>query len=154
MSWVLHITVAAVIEHDGKFLLVKEIVNNTLTYNQPAGHLEENESLVTAVSREVYEETGMQFEPSHIIGIYHWRIDGSRDTTVRFAFRGKLQDTPPAPIPDQKIIGIEWMSLDQIKAQPKMHLRTDMVIRCVEDYLSNHSYPLKILNYVNHQDSQ
>ena len=154
MSWLLHITVAAVIEKNSKFLLVREIINKQITYNQPAGHLEENESLLNAVTREVHEETGMHFEPQAISGIYHWRNKTNRDTYIRFAFKGHVKDTTPVPIPDKKIIGIEWLSMEEILALPQNTLRTSMVIKCIEDYQSGTDYPLSLLHSLGHKTNK
>ena len=154
MGWILHVTVAAVIEKDSKFLLVKEMVENQLTYNQPAGHLEENESLSDAVIREVYEETGADFEPRAVIGVYHWQTRYNRDTYIRVAFRGRLAETRPAPIPDKKIIGSAWLSAEEIKRLPREQLRTLMVLKCIEDYRANLSYPLSILSYLDERSQQ
>ena len=88
MIWTPHTTVAAVIEQDGKFLLVEEETAEGIRFNQPAGHLEEGESLFAAVIRETYEETAHHFEPQHLLGVYHWRHPTKDLTYLRFAFTG------------------------------------------------------------------
>ena len=89
MSWPLHVTVAAVVEREGRFLLVQESVGGNSVINQPAGHLEQHESLLQAVVRETLEETAWQFEPNALVGIYRW-IHPKGDTFLRFCFTGNL----------------------------------------------------------------
>ena len=91
MVWKPNVTVAAVVQRDGKFLLVEEETTAGLAFNQPAGHLEEGEALVDAVVREVLEETAYHFRPTHLIGVYNWRRPDGEITYLRFAFAGELR---------------------------------------------------------------
>ena len=96
MVWKPHVTVAAVVCRDGKFLLVEEETEVGLAFNQPAGHLEEDEPLVDAVVRETLEETAYHFRPTHVVGVYHWKHPTKEDTTyLRFAFGGELLGFEP-----------------------------------------------------------
>ncbi len=90
MIWKPNVTVAAVIERDGKFLLVEEQTSQGLLFNQPAGHLEANESLIAAVARETLEESAYEFEPQYLVGIYRWHSTISDTTYLRFAFTGRI----------------------------------------------------------------
>jgi len=144
MIWKPHVTVAAVLEQDGRFLLVRERIAGKAVYNQPAGHLEDNESLVEAVIRETREESGWQFEPERITGIYRWRQPVKQQTYLRVTFAGRgLAHDPGCPLDD----GIEctaWLSADEIRRQADK-LRSPVVLRSIEDYLAGADYPLALL---------
>jgi len=144
MSWKPHVTVAAVAEQQGRFLLVQERAAGKQVLNQPAGHLEDGESLLAAVRREVLEETAWQFEPRAIIGIYRWRHPQNGITFVRFTFAGALLEHDPARRLDPDIEQVVWLS----DAEIRMHqdgLRSPLVLRSVNDYLAGRSWPLAIL---------
>src|SRR3954447_18610060 len=104
------ITVAAIAETDGRFLVVEERINQRLAFNQPAGHVEQGESLLTAVIRETREETAWRFQPKSLINVYLWRSPESGVTTMRFAFSGILDDHRPGQALDQGIVGTHWLS--------------------------------------------
>src|SRR5215469_1227123 len=99
------ITVAAVTESDGRFLVVEERINRRLVFNQPAGHVERGETLLTAVVREVREETAWGFEPNALIGVYLWRNPTSGRSYMRFAFTGRVMDHDAAQRLDRGIVG-------------------------------------------------
>lgn len=144
MTWKPHVTVAAVAEKQGRFLLVQERDAGNRVLNQPAGHLEDGESLLTAVRREVLEETAWQFEPAAIVGIYRWRHPQAEVTFVRFTFAGPLlaHDTKRSLDPD--IEQVVWLSAAEIRRQ-KDSLRSPLVLRSIDDYLAGRSWPLAIL---------
>ena len=146
MIWKPNVTVAAVIEHDGKFLLVEEETSQGIRFNQPAGHLEATESLLAAVTRETLEESAYQFEPQHLVGIYRWHSPESNVTYLRFAFAGRILDHYPEQMLDQGIIRAVWMTEAEIRASQARH-RSPLVLRCVEDFLSGKRYPLNILTH-------
>ena len=144
MVWKPHVTVAAVIERDGKFLLVEEETDSGIRYNQPAGHLECRETLTDAVAREVLEETGCTFAPQYLIGVYNWRNEAKDLTYLRFTFGGEVVAQDAQRQLDTGIIAAHWLSLDEIRAV-QARLRSPMVMRCIDDYLSGQRYPLELL---------
>ncbi|MFM2408725.1 MAG: hypothetical protein RL358_1467 [Pseudomonadota bacterium] len=144
--WKPHTTVAAVIERDGKFLLVEEQTAQGLRFNQPAGHLEARESLFAAVVRETLEESAYHFAPKNITGIYRWHADESDTTYLRFAFAGELTGFAENRALDTGIIRALWLSLDEVRACQASH-RSPLVLRCIEDYLAGHRYPLELITH-------
>jgi len=146
MIWKPHVTVAAVIEQDGKFLLVEEHTAQGLMFNQPAGHLESDESLIAGVSREVMEESARDFEPQYLIGIYRWHSQSANVTYLRFAFGGRVRAHFPERPLDEGIVHAIWMSPEEIRATQSRH-RSPLILRCVEDYLAGKRYPLEILTH-------
>jgi len=138
------VTVAAVAEMQGRFLLVQEVDAGRQVLNQPAGHLEDGESLLAAVRREVLEETAWQFEPQSIVGIYRWRHPRNGITFVRFTFAGALLAHASDPSLDPDIEQVVWLSDAEIRRQEDS-LRSPLVLRSVDDYLAGRSWPLEIL---------
>jgi 8-oxo-dGTP pyrophosphatase MutT (NUDIX family) len=141
MVWKPDVTVAAVIERDGRFLLVEERIRGRRVLNQPAGHLEDGETLIDAVIRETLEETAWHFRPRWLIGTYLWRSPRSGDSTLRFAFTGETEGPVPDRQLDAVIIGTHWLTREQIVAE-QSRLRSPVVLRCVDDYLSGQRLPL------------
>lgn len=144
MVWKPNVTVAAVVERDGRFLLVEEETRNGLRLNQPAGHLEPRESIAAAVQREVLEETAYDFLPEQITGIYRWAKPGSDRTYLRFAFAGQLGQHHPERLLDAGIVRALWMSRQEVLESVSRH-RSPLVVRCVEDYLSGKRYAIDAL---------
>lgn len=144
MIWKPHVTVAAVIERDGKFLLVEEETSHGLRFNQPAGHLEAEESLVSAVAREVLEESAYHFIPQHLLGVYRWHSDESDTTYLRFAFTGEITGHETGRKLDTGILHAVWLTPDEIRANRSRH-RSPLILRCVEDYLAGKRFPLELL---------
>ena len=153
--WKPNVTVAAVIERDGRFLLVEEQTSQGLRLNNPAGHLDPGESLVQACARETLEETAFQFEPEALVGIYltgptQGPAPGAAQqgksgiTFLRFAFRGMLGDCDASLPLDHGIVRTIWMSLPELRASRDRH-RSPVVLQCVEDYLAGACYPLQML---------
>lgn len=144
MIWTPRVTVAAVIERDGKFLLVQERSGGRTVYNQPAGHLEDNESLLDAVIRETLEESAWQFAPTSVIGVYRWRHPRKQVTFMRVGFAGHgTAHFPDRPL-DTDIERVLWMDVDEIRER-RAELRSPLVLRCIEDYLGGASCPLSLL---------
>jgi len=146
MIWKPNVTVAAVIECDGKFLLVEEETERGVRCNQPAGHLEPNESLVTAVIRETLEETAYHFRPRALVGVYQWHSTNNDTTYLRFAFSGDITAHQPERPLDQGILRAVWCNIDEIRSGIGQH-RSPLVLQCVEDYLAGKRYPLEILTH-------
>ena len=144
MVWKPNVTVAAVVERDGKFLLVEEETESGLAFNQPAGHLEEGESLVDAVVREALEETAYHFKPTHLVGIYNWKHPDKDITYLRFAFGGELRGWEAERQLDAGIVGVRWLSLDEVRATQDRH-RSPLILRCIEDLRAGKAYPLDLL---------
>src|SRR5271170_547765 len=140
MVWKPEVTVAAVSERDGRFLLVEERIRGRLVLNQPAGHLEEGESLLHAVVRETLEETAWGFEPQWLLGVYLWRSK-LQHTTLRFAFIGTVDHFAPDRVLDPPVIATHWLSREAVAAQSE-RLRTPLVLRCIDDYLDGRRSPL------------
>lgn len=147
MPWIPHLTVAAVIERDGRFLLVEETINGELVLNQPAGHVEPGESLAAAAVREVLEETAWEFEPEALVGIYRWPLPDSDDAFFRFCFTGRAVRHHPDRALDAGIARAEWFSAAEMAAMPERH-RSPLVARCLDDYLAGARYPLTLLTDV------
>ena len=143
--WKPHVTVAAVVESGARFLLVQERINDQTVYNQPAGHLEDGESLVAAVIRETLEETGWQFEPEAIIGLYRWQQPGKKKTYLRVAFAGRGVRHDEQRRLDPDIEEVLWMCVAEMRRQAG-RLRSPMVLRTVEDYLAGSRFSLSLLS--------
>ncbi|MDD2700346.1 MAG: NUDIX hydrolase [Sideroxydans sp.] len=146
MIWKPHATVAAVLEQDGKFLLVEEETEQGIRFNQPAGHWEPNETLAAGAAREVLEESAYDFEPQFLIGVYRWHSTTSNVTYLRFAFGGNITGHHPERKLDKGILRAVWMTLDEIRATQDRH-RSPLILRCVEDYLAGKRYPLELITH-------
>jgi 8-oxo-dGTP pyrophosphatase MutT (NUDIX family) len=144
MIWKPNVTVAAVVEREGRFLLVEEDTSRGRLFNQPAGHLEPGESLLEAVAREALEETAYSFKPAALLGVYQHRSPAEKVTYLRFAFTGDITGHDPARALDKGIVRAAWIAPDEIRRNPARH-RSPLVMRCVEDYLAGHRYPLSLL---------
>ncbi len=145
-NWKTEITVAAVIERDAKFLVVEESVGNQLVYNQPAGHLDEHETLVEAVIRETFEETGYTFSPDFISGIYVWKSPRRGTTIMRTAFCGHVTaHDDQAPL-DDGIHQAVWLTREEL--QNSGRLRSPFVLKCIDDYLDEIRHPLTLVNHL------
>ncbi len=144
MIWKPHVTVAAVIEDAGRFLLVEENIEGRLVLNQPAGHLDPGESLLDAVARETREETGWRFQPECLIGAYLWHMESHDRTFLRFTFGGTAFDHDPAQPLDDEIERALWLTPDELRARAA-ELRSPMVMRSIQDYLQGVRHSLDCL---------
>jgi len=144
MQWQPHITVAAVVERGGKFLLVEEETHEGRVYNQPAGHWEQEESIMEAIVRETREETAWRFRPVGLVGIYRWQVPSNGMTYLRFCFHGEVDDHRPEQPLDAGILRATWRTRDSLSEEQR--LRSPMVLRCIDDYLAGHHFPLGILH--------
>ena len=135
------VTVAAVVMRDGRFLLVEERIQGRLVLNQPAGHLEDRETLIEAAVRETREETAWRFHPEALVGTYLWRNPLNGRSFLRFAFCGDVDDHQQQQPLDTGIVRTLWLSAAELQAQPA-RLRSPLVMRCIEDFLQGRRQPL------------
>ncbi|MES2423917.1 MAG: NUDIX hydrolase [Pseudomonadota bacterium] len=146
--WHPSVTVAAVIERDGKFLLVEEHTPEGLKLNNPAGHLDPGESPADGCAREALEETAHVFVPTALVGIYLSRFQrpgtGEDITYLRLAFCGELGDVLPGRTLDDGIVRTLWLTPDEIRAGAARH-RSPLLVRCMEDYLAGKRFPLDLI---------
>ena len=144
--WKPNVTVAAVVAREDRFLLVEEETVDGLRFNQPAGHLEPNESLVDAAARETLEETAHPFAPGWLVGIYQWSRPDGELTYLRFAFGGQAGECVAGRALDTGIIRALWLTREEIVACRPRH-RSPLVLQCVDDYLSGRRVPLDVLRH-------
>lgn len=151
MQWKPNTTVAAIAEQDGRFLLVEESINGNLVYNQPAGHLEDGETLIEAVKREVMEETAWEFEPSSLVGVYLYPNPHQVDITyLRFCFYGNCIKEHKGQALDEGIVRAVWLTPEEIEKEHS-RMRSPLVPRCINDHLQGKCYPLELLHhYLDH----
>ena len=142
--WTPHVTVAAVVERDGRFLLVDEETDQGRLFNQPAGHWDPEETLLEAVVRETREETGLGFIPRALVGIHHWRDVANDLTYLRFSFAGDAEGDETARPREATVYGLVWMTVEEIRAT-RDRQRGPQVLACVEDYLRGRRVPLDLL---------
>jgi len=146
--WRPSVTVAAVIERDGRYLLVEEETPEGLRLNNPAGHLDPGEAPVDACARETLEETAFAFRPTHLVGVYLSRFQrpstGEDVTYLRFAFCGELGAHDPARPLDTGIVRTLWLTPDEVRASAARH-RSPLVLRCLEDHLRGVRHPLDLV---------
>lgn len=146
--WKPRVTVAGIVEADGRFLMVEEQVPAGLVLNQPAGHLEANETLIDAVVRETLEESGWHITPVALIGVYQWQHPSRDMTVIRFAIAANAVSHEQDLDLDEGIVGTLWLTPDDIRNQ-RDRLRSPMVLQGIEDSLAGCRYPLEILNNLN-----
>jgi len=147
MVWKPDVTVAAVAERDGRFLLVEERASGRIVLNQPAGHLEDGESLLEAVVRETLEETAWDFLPKAVVGVYLWRPAPQGRSFLRITFSGELLAHDSSRTLDRGIIRTRWLRRDELLA-PGARLRSPLVLQCVDDYLAGVRHPLSLLSHL------
>ena len=145
--WKPNVTVAAVIERDGRYLLVEEVSARGPVLNNPAGHLDPGESLVEAVVREVLEETACRFTPTHLVGIYLASPAPGGTTYLRFAFAGSVGEPEPGRALDEGILRALWLDADAIAAQAARH-RSPLLAHCIADHRAGQRHSLELLHHV------
>lgn len=148
MVWKPRLTVAAVIERDKRYLMVEETIAGQTMLNQPAGHVEDGESILAAVVRETREETAWHFQPEALIGIYRW-VHADGETFIRATFSGTVSDFNPHQPLDADIDTTRWLTLDEL--QPPVSpwaFRSPLVMRCILDYQQGRRFPLELLQDV------
>ncbi|AOF87492.1 NUDIX domain protein [Hydrogenophaga sp. RAC07] len=150
--WKPSVTVAAVIERDGRYLLIEEHTPEGLRLNNPAGHLDPGESPAQGVVRETLEETTHRFTPTALVGVYLSRFqragqspaDDEDITYLRFAFCGELGNAVPGLSLDTGIVRTLWLTPDEVRASAARH-RSPLVLRCMEDHLAGLRYPMDLV---------
>ncbi|MFN3986446.1 MAG: NUDIX hydrolase [Rhodocyclaceae bacterium] len=144
--WKPNVTVAAVIERDGRFLVVEEHTSAGLRFNQPAGHLEPGESLLDAVSRETLEETAQRFRPEFLVGVYQWPRPDREATYLRFAFGGSWLGEDAGRALDPDIVAAHWLTREELVARSDRH-RSPLVMQCLDDWAAGNRHSLALLRY-------
>lgn len=146
-EWQPHVTVATVVERNGRFLFVEESVNDELVINQPAGHWEAGETLLEAAIRETYEETGWRVELTGLLGIYEHQPAELDYAFLRICFSARPIEHDPAHVMEAGIKRWFWMDQHELRGEIFRH-RSPMVQQSVEDYWTSTRYPLKIVNHL------
>jgi 8-oxo-dGTP pyrophosphatase MutT (NUDIX family) len=147
MVWTPHVTVAAVVLRADRFLMVEEVPDGVAVLNQPAGHLEPEESLIDAVIREVGEETTFDFVPHHLVGIYQWQVPGTQRTYLRFCFAGEVSEPAGERMRDPEIHAVHWLTREEI-AVGALPTRSPLVLRCIDDTIAGTVLPLDQLVHI------
>lgn len=138
------VTVAAVIEHEGRYLMVEEQVDGHAVFNQPAGHLEPGESFAAAIMRETREETGQQLRAEGLVGIYFWPVPDSGTRIMRLCFFGSIERRDdPRVVTDADVIATHWLDAPTIE-QSAARLRSPLVLRAIHDYQAGRRFPLTV----------
>jgi 8-oxo-dGTP pyrophosphatase MutT (NUDIX family) len=137
------VTVAALVERAGRFLVVEERIAGRVVINQPAGHLEDGETLLAAVVRETLEETAWRFKPESLLGLYLWRSPRGH-STLRIAFTGTVDAHDEQRTLDPPVLATHWLSREQL-AKRAAQLRTPLVMQCIDDYLGGRRLPLEAI---------
>jgi 8-oxo-dGTP pyrophosphatase MutT (NUDIX family) len=143
MTWLAHISVATIVERDGLFLMVEEVDAGNTVFNQPAGHLEQGETIFEGAIRETLEETAWLVEPEDLVGVYHYPAPNGV-TYVRFCFAARALKEEPGRTLDLGILSAQWLSADTI-LDPSFKARSPIVRQCLQDYLGGKRYPLSLL---------
>ncbi|TNC80487.1 MAG: NUDIX hydrolase [Oleiphilus sp.] len=141
MIWTPHTTVATIVERDTKLLMVEESINGDSVFNQPAGHIEKNESILAAARRETLEETGWDVELTAFLGIYTYLATANHTMYYRFCFSASATAKVSEQL-DHDIIAAHWLTLEEIYRLPASRLRSPLVTRCIEDYYARPHFPL------------
>ena len=144
MTWQPHITVATIVEDNGKFLMVEELKGGRAVLNQPAGHLDPHETLIEAAVRETLEETGWDVEATGIVGIYLYTAPSNGVTYQRICFAGKALKHHPDYKLDTGIIGPLWLTRDELLAQ-RERWRSELTLQCIDDYLGGKLFDLTLI---------
>lgn len=145
--WYPDVTVAAICEVNGRFLLVEERAksSNLIVFNQPAGHIEKNESIIDAVIRETREETCRHFTPEALVGLYQYQASPEK-MYIRYTFCGSISDVDNLLTLDPDIMKTHWLDIDQLNS--KTNLRSPLVLDCINEYLKGTRFPLSLIKKI------
>lgn len=139
------VTVAAIVRRGERFLVVEERIDDgEPVINQPAGHVEGGESIISAVIRETFEETGWRFRPEALVGVYLWRRSDGDGGFLRIGIAGSVDDHDPNRPLDDGIVRTLWLSREELLGE-NVRLRSPLVMQCIDDYLKGERYPLSVL---------
>lgn len=147
MTWRPDLTVAAIVQRDDRFLMVEERIRGQFVLNQPAGHVEDGESILDAVVRETLEETAWRFEPRHLLGLYQWRNPANGHGFLRVAISGEVLAHDPTRTLDQPVVATHWLTREQLLAQSS-RLRSPLVLACIDDHLDGRRHELSALSHL------
>ncbi|MFI4929239.1 MAG: NUDIX hydrolase [Burkholderiales bacterium] len=147
-AWKTSVTVAAIVERDGRYLLVEEHTSEGLLLNNPAGHLDPGESPIEGVIREALEETGRRFTPDALVGVYLSRAQRAAPpsdvTYLRLAFSGQVSEPLPGHALDPEIARTLWLTPQELRACLPRH-RSPLLMRCVDDHRAGRRHPLDLV---------
>ena len=144
MQWLPHITVATIVEDNGRFLMVEEHKAGRNVLNQPAGHLDPDETLIEAAVRETLEETGWDVEPTGVLGIYLYTAPSNGVTYQRVCFIAKALKHHPEYQLDDGIVGAKWLTREELIEQ-REHWRSELIMRCIDDYRAGIRFGLELI---------
>lgn len=145
--WQPHIVVAAVVEREGRYLIVEEFINGELRLNQPAGHWEAGETLFEGLVREALEETAWDVRPTGFLGIYAWHPQDLPYPFVRFAFLAEATEHHPERKLDDGILRAIWLTPEELLAKQALH-RGPAVMQCIEDHRAGRVFPLDVIQHL------
>jgi len=148
MPSISHITVAAIIEQDGKYLMIREMANGLEVYNQPAGHWEVDETLIEAAIRETQEETAWRFIPEAVVAIYRWKHPEKDEVFLRITFCGTADNHQADQPLDKGILEAIWMTREELAGLEEIQRRSAMVLQSIDDYESGKRFDLNLLSEV------
>ncbi|HPF27348.1 MAG TPA: NUDIX hydrolase [Steroidobacteraceae bacterium] len=141
------VTVAAIAERDGRYLLIEERIRGRLVITQPGGHVEDRETLLDAVVRETLEESACSFTPTSLVGTYLWRNPLTEHTSLRFTFAGTVEGPDSGRTLDRGIERALWLSGTELRRW-QSRLRSPLVLRCIDDYEAGRCAPLESVQYL------
>ncbi|MDF1763351.1 MAG: NUDIX hydrolase [Oleibacter sp.] len=141
--WTPHATVAIIVYQQDRFLMVEEMSDGRAVFNQPAGHIEQGETVVEAAVRETLEETGWRVMPTGLLGLYTYTAPANGVTYHRYCLIADAIEQIPNATLDSGIIGPQWLTIEELRTSAK--LRSPMVLTCAEDYLRNPHFPLDLI---------
>jgi 8-oxo-dGTP pyrophosphatase MutT (NUDIX family) len=144
MTWAPHVTVATIIERDNRFLMVYEEADGKTVYNQPAGHLDSDETLHQAAIRETLEETGWAIQLTGVVGVNLYTAPSNGVTYLRTTFIGEALHHDAQRKLDTGIIEAVWLTYEELVAR-KAHLRSPMTLKIIEDYRNGRIFPLSVI---------